>query len=42
MTNHFLDIPSPANRRQALRIAFANAEATDMETVVDRLVESQG
>lgn len=25
-----------------LRIAFANAEAADMETVVDRLVESQG
>jgi hypothetical protein len=25
-----------------LRIAFANAEASDMETVVDRLVESQG
>ena len=25
-----------------LRIAFANAEASDMETLVDRLVESQG
>jgi aspartate/methionine/tyrosine aminotransferase len=24
-----------------LRIAFANAEATDMETLVDRLMESQ-
>ena len=24
-----------------LRIAFANAEASDMETLVDRLVESQ-
>ena len=29
-------------QEQHLRIAFANAEATDMETVVDRLVESQG
>ncbi len=27
---------------QYLRIAFANAEASDMETVVDRLIESQG
>ena len=27
---------------QYLRIAFANAEASDMETLVDRLVESQG
>jgi aspartate/methionine/tyrosine aminotransferase len=25
-----------------LRIAFANAEAADMETLADRLVESQG
>ncbi len=28
-------------QEQYLRIAFANAEATDMETLVDRLVESQ-
>jgi aspartate/methionine/tyrosine aminotransferase len=27
---------------QHLRIAFANAEASDMETLVDRLIESQG
>ena len=25
-----------------LRIAFANAEAADMETLADRLIESQG
>ena len=25
-----------------LRIAFANAEASDMETLADRLIESQG
>jgi len=29
-------------QEQYLRIAFANAEASDMETLVDRLVESQG
>lgn len=29
-------------QEQHLRIAFANAEAADMETVVDRLIESQG
>jgi aspartate/methionine/tyrosine aminotransferase len=29
-------------QEEYLRIAFANAEATDMETLVDRLIESQG
>lgn len=29
-------------QEQYLRIAFANAEASDMETLVDRLMESQG
>ncbi|PZF76265.1 aminotransferase [Aestuariivirga litoralis] len=29
-------------QEQYLRIAFANAEASDMETLVDRLIESQG
>ena len=29
-------------QEQHLRIAFANAEASDMETLVDRLMESQG
>jgi aspartate/methionine/tyrosine aminotransferase len=29
-------------QESCLRIAFANAEASDMETVVDRLIESQG
>jgi len=28
-------------QEQYLRIAFANAEASDMETLVDRLMESQ-
>lgn len=31
-----------AGQDSYLRIAFANAEASDMETLVDRLVESQG
>jgi aspartate/methionine/tyrosine aminotransferase len=30
------------NQERYLRIAFANAEASDMETLVDRLVEAQG
>jgi hypothetical protein len=31
-----------AGQERYLRIAFANADASDMETLAERLVESQG